>query len=746
MHLLRLKLSQKILIISIITAIIPLIIANIYWYINTQNIAYNNQKRELETISSQAAIQVNDFINQKLLGLLSHSEGAALISNNPNLIKTDLASFLLQDADFTSLDYASPTGQELIKIDRQGFYPEKQLKNISDTDAFKIANFYFGKEYISTVTYTADEIPEMTISVPITLPQDTSPLQTFSSESILPRRQGDIIGILIGTVKLNDLYNSISSLKIGKSGYIYIVDRNGKILAHPDAKLIGAKVDLTRKTEVKEFLDNTSILSPKETLTVDNELDFIGNPVLAISQRIDRTDWGVIAELPISDTASDLANVQKLAIPIFTLPLLLVLLLSIFFSQTITASLNKLVTGIKQIGKGEFDYDINIKTGDELELVANSFHQMAQNLKSSQESLKQDKQSIEVERNMLSNVLGNIGDGVIALDDQFNILFFNKPALNIMELHAVDILNKNFDAIIHLKEKEESVQAKNLTQKIDEEHKMHRLSFIGSSGKTKTIELASTAIAPSPATQVRYLFTFFDATKEQALEDMKLDFVSMAAHELRTPLTSVRGYLSLLMQQSMNKLDNDEKSFMNRAVIATEQLMGLVENLLSVSRIEKNAFSINLKETDWTSFTKQIVSDMANRATEEKKSLIFEEPSQPIPHVLTDKLRIGEVLTNLIGNAINYSPEGSEIKVSVEQKGTQIITHIQDHGEGIPQEAIPHLFTKFFRVSGPLEQGSKGTGLGLFISKSIVEMHHGKIWVESEFGKGSTFSFSLPIS
>ena len=113
--------------------------------------------------------------------------------------------------------------------------------------------------------------------------------------------------------------------------------------------------------------------------------------------------------------------------------------------------------------------------------------------------------------------------------------------------------------------------------------------------------------------------------------------------------------------------------------------------------------------------------------------------------VQVDILRMKEVLNNLISNAITYTETGGKVNVLLEKKDQSVITHVHDTGQGIPKEAIPHLFTKFFRVWGKLEMGSKGTGLGLFITKSIIEMHQGTIWVESELHKGSTFSFSLPL-
>lgn len=129
---------------------------------------------------------------------------------------------------------------------------------------------------------------------------------------------------------------------------------------------------------------------------------------------------------------------------------------------------------------------------------------------------------------------------------------------------------------------------------------------------------------------------------------------------------------------------------------------------------------------------------------EKKIELTFIPPQSPIPNVKADKLRIGEVLTNLISNALNYTEPGGKVKIWAEKQDEFVVTHIQDTGEGISKEAQEKLFKKFYRAPGRLSQGIKGTGLGLYITKAIVDMHHGKIWVNSELGKGSTFSFTLP--
>jgi signal transduction histidine kinase len=226
---------------------------------------------------------------------------------------------------------------------------------------------------------------------------------------------------------------------------------------------------------------------------------------------------------------------------------------------------------------------------------------------------------------------------------------------------------------------------------------------------------------------------------------MKLDFVSMAAHELRTPLTSIRGYLSVLQEEIGEKLDRDQRSFLDKAFISSSQLAALVENLLSVSRIERGALKVQAEPSEWNPIVKEIFNNFTNLAQEKNVTLSL-KTEEDLPSVMVDKFRISEVVSNLIANALQYTKPSGTVEVTTKKDKEGVLTQVRDTGQGIPASAIPKLFTKFFRVSGVLEQGSKGTGLGLYISKAIIDMHQGKIWVESELGKGSTFSFIVPLA
>jgi signal transduction histidine kinase len=225
---------------------------------------------------------------------------------------------------------------------------------------------------------------------------------------------------------------------------------------------------------------------------------------------------------------------------------------------------------------------------------------------------------------------------------------------------------------------------------------------------------------------------------------MKLDFVSMAAHELRTPVTVIRGYLDVFLDENKARLDNNQSNMISRVYESSRQLASLIDSLLNVSKIEKGTLHLNIENIDWRLYVQDVVKSFKYLTHEkgQKLELVISDSF----HVMVecDRLRVSEILGNLINNAITYTPPGGTIRIIVESQRDSVVTHIQDTGRGIPESALPRLFTKFFRVAHTLESSSEGNGLGLYLSKAIVEMHHGNIWVESQVGRGSTFSFSLP--
>ena len=364
--------------------------------------------------------------------------------------------------------------------------------------------------------------------------------------------------------------------------------------------------------------------------------------------------------------------------------------------------------------------------------------------------IKQLFADITAERNKLTTTMESIVDGVLALDFDTKVIMINSAALKMLGLKGEQVLEKKLDDVISMSEGNERLRAADLLPKavLKEDTilvQKNDLSISTLLGREVFVNLTSSAIKEGNEVGLGAIITLNDVSKEKELEEMKIDFVSMAAHELRTPLTAIRGYLSVLQEETQKSMTKEQKSFLDKAFISSSQLASLVENLLSVSKIEKGAMKLEQEETDWKEVLEENFNNFIPLAKEKNIKFTLNNLDD-LPKVFVDKFRVGEVISNLIANAINYTKTGGSVTVSAEANEKEVTTHVKDTGQGIPERAIPKLFTKFFRVSGVLEQGSKGTGLGLYISKAIVDMHKGRIWVESKIGIGSTFSFTVPLA
>lgn len=355
--------------------------------------------------------------------------------------------------------------------------------------------------------------------------------------------------------------------------------------------------------------------------------------------------------------------------------------------------------------------------------------------------------NIVSDRNKLGLTLQTITEAVLATDTNRRLVFFNQSAANLLGLHSSFLgspLNMIFKINQNLNPISETIYCpiQNQVEYTQTDLKITNLQ----THLEKSVNIVARTNPQIQQLGLGCILTLHDASREKQLEQMKLDFVSMAAHELRTPITSIKGYLDVYMKENAGKITPEHMTLLNQIKSSTLHLYSLVDNLLNVTKIERGAFTVNLETVNLEEVVQQAVNELLFKAQSKYQILSFEKPLQVLPHIQADKLRIGEVVTNLVTNAINYSPPSSKIRVWIEQQGNELITHVQDSGPGIPKEEIPKLFQKFYRIHRQLEQKSNGTGLGLFISKAIVEMHKGRIWVESEENKGSTFSFSIPIA
>ncbi len=233
-----------------------------------------------------------------------------------------------------------------------------------------------------------------------------------------------------------------------------------------------------------------------------------------------------------------------------------------------------------------------------------------------------------------------------------------------------------------------------------------------------------------------------DRERDFLKQEKQMEFISLAAHELRGPIAVMRGIIDVFKNELQDELSDDHKDLLLRMGVSSRQLAGYVDNILNVSRIEKETFEVRPKEQQWPAIIKQTAEDLMVRASAHHRNLTYEIPDN-LPTVAVDDVAISHVLINLIDNAIKYSKENGQVIVASVLKGDEIETTIQDFGIGIPSNVIDGLFTKFYR-SHKSKQVATGTGLGLYLSKTIVEAHGGTIWVRSSETRGTTFGFTVP--
>lgn len=238
-------------------------------------------------------------------------------------------------------------------------------------------------------------------------------------------------------------------------------------------------------------------------------------------------------------------------------------------------------------------------------------------------------------------------------------------------------------------------------------------------------------------------------TRLKEVDRLKDEFLSIASHELRTPMTAIKSYLWLALSGKGGELSEKMKFYLERSYNSTERLIKLVNDLLSISRIESGRVHVELQKTDAEKIIDDTIIEVLPRANELGLNVEF-LPHKELPPVLADPDKIKEVLMNLIGNSLKFTPKGGNIQIKVEIKDQMLIVSVVDNGQGLAPDDIPKLFQKFNIIKGSYEVNHnifQGTGLGLFICKKIIGLHNGEIWVTSEGkGKGSTFSFSLNLA
>jgi len=350
-------------------------------------------------------------------------------------------------------------------------------------------------------------------------------------------------------------------------------------------------------------------------------------------------------------------------------------------------------------------------------------------------------------------VINAIGDGVIAIDNQGIIQLINPAAQSIIGWGKQDAMALNYKSVLKLVDiKDTALEPANdpiqQTLNSNQENRTNNLNVITNSGKKLMVSMVVSPVGDSGS---GVIVVFRDITQEKAAEREQAEFVSTASHEMRTPVASIEGYLSLTLNPQTAQIDERARDFITKAHAAAQHLGHLFQDLLDVAKSEDGRISNNPKVVNVVALVHEIVDGLRQKAIEKNLVLTY----KPIPEdsnirvvapsysVNLDNDHIREIVNNLVENAIKYTPKG-EIIVDVDGDDEHVVISVQDSGIGIPKEDMQHLFQKFYRVDNKDTREIGGTGLGLYLCRRLAEMMGGRIWVDSDYGQGSTFFVELP--
>jgi len=414
----------------------------------------------------------------------------------------------------------------------------------------------------------------------------------------------------------------------------------------------------------------------------------------------------------------------------FFVALFLCVGLAWFFFRRVLYPLKELNEAAQEMSRGNLDRELCVYADNEIGQLARSINDMVCQLKGTTSQITEA-------RSQSRAILDSMADGVIALNKKGEVLFVNPVVEEVFKISQDFSYGKNVLGVIRDYEVERLLKKALKTG----ENTIEEIKLLYP--KPRVFLLHATPLKSQGADQGGVVVLLRDITERKKLEDMRTEFVANVSHELRTPLTSIRGFLETLLDGAVEDpaVTSHFLSIMNKE---TERLTRLVEDLLELSKLEGKRVVTRWQQVQIVDNIKQVIDMFEPRAREKNLALLTELPLR-LPCIKGDPDMLTQVLINLVDNAIKYTPADGKVTIRALTQKDAIKVMVEDTGIGIPPESLPRIYERFYRVDKARSRELGGTGMGLAIVKHIIRAHGGQTFIESAVGKGSTFSFTLPI-
>ena len=411
---------------------------------------------------------------------------------------------------------------------------------------------------------------------------------------------------------------------------------------------------------------------------------------------------------------------------------LIILLLAggiiVLISRSFSERIERLTAFSQRVAEGDFRPQASDGTGDALDRLSHSLNQTSARL-------DQTIRTLTEERNLSSAILGSMVEGVLVVNGSERVVFANQSFAEILDLKVPPQAGSGLVEVVRQTELIEAARKVLCGEP--------RVESEIVTGTLRQHFFAATVASVRAAETNGAVIVLHDITDLRKLERVRRDFVANVSHEFRTPLTAIQGFAETLLAGAMNDPQNRER-FLGIIVEHSRRLARLTEDLLMLSKMDADRLELEMRRIPVGPFVESCIETSMPRALEKDLKLLVNLADR-VPDIAGDRRRLTEVLQNLLDNAIQYTPAGGQIMVSGGPRSGEVVFTVSDTGIGIPQADQPRIFERFYRVDVARSREVGGTGLGLSIAKHLVETHGGRIWVESEIGRGSQFHFSVPL-
>jgi two-component system phosphate regulon sensor histidine kinase PhoR len=500
---------------------------------------------------------------------------------------------------------------------------------------------------------------------------------------------------------------------------VTIIALNGTVLGDSQEDPATMENHATRP-EVIDALASDLGESTRYSTTLGEMMMYVAVPITNESNTV-----GVArVALPLAAVENSLNQVTLIIILAMVVTTVLAVVAAGLIARATTRPIREITKAAKRIASGELGQKIPVRTRDETGQLAQAFNEMSSNLN----KLVGD---ISIERTKLQTVLANMADGVIMADVEGKIVLANQATERLFSFREKDVINKPLIEVVHDHEADEILKLCLRTSQTQ------TVQFESVTSK-KFLRAIAIPIVEGKLTGALLLFQ--DLTELRSLQTMRRELIGNISHELRTPLAGIKAMVETLREGA---IDDKEaaKDFLTRIDGEVDHLTQMVSELTELSRIETGHAELRMSPVNLNLLVEEVVTQL-NPLAQRQQVTITTDLATDLPIVRADNDRIRQTLTNLIHNAIKFNHPGGMVIVSTKVDKESITVSVSDTGIGISKEDLPHVFERFYKADKARPRG--GSGLGLAIAKHTVQAHGGSIWAQSEEGKGSTFSFSLP--